>query len=77
MSTNHGGHITQPNGGRNARRKLASFVIALWLESGDGAGSAEWRWRVVDVATGERRYFRRLTDLLAYVSQRSGASPPR
>ncbi len=76
MSTNHAGHTTQPSGGRNARRKAASFVIALWLESWDGAGSPEWRWRVVDVTTGERRYFRRLTDLLAYVSQRSGVSPP-
>lgn len=56
--------------------KGASFVMTLWLEPTGGGDQAEWRWKVVAVQTGEHRYFRRLSELLAYVSERAGASPP-
>lgn len=59
-----------------ARRSL-SFVMTLWLEPMDPPGQAEWRWRVVQVLTGEQRYFRSLADLLAYVSDEAGVPPPR
>ena len=57
-------------------RKGVSFVMTLWLEPTETGGHPEWRWRVVEVRTGAQRYFRRLADLLAYVSEKAGVSPP-
>lgn len=59
------------------QHQSTAFVMTLWLEPGSARRPAEWRWRVVQVSTGERRYFRRLSDLLAYVEERTGKpSPP-
>jgi hypothetical protein len=58
------------------RRGGVSFVMTLWLEPREMPAEPEWRWRVTEVATGEQRYFRRLSDLLAHVSEKTGVSPP-
>lgn len=57
-------------------RDRASFVITLWLESRDSPAEPEWRWRVVDVQAGDTKYFHRLSDVQAHVSERAGVSPP-
>ncbi|MEE8443642.1 MAG: hypothetical protein V3S37_07825 [Dehalococcoidia bacterium] len=54
-----------------------SFVMTLWLEPSSAQEEPEWRWRVLAAPTGDRRYFRRLCDILAYVSERAGLPPPR
>ena len=54
-----------------------SFVMVVWLESDGETAEPEWRWRVNHVKTGEQVYFRRLADVLAYVSEKAGAAPPR
>jgi hypothetical protein len=51
--------------------------MTLWLEPSSVLEEPEWRWRVIQVQTGERRYFRRLRDLLAYVSERAGVLAPQ
>lgn len=56
--------------------KSASFVMALWVEPGSPREAPEWRWRLIQVQSGERRYFRRLSDVLAYVSEQAGMAPP-
>lgn len=53
-----------------------SFVITLWLEPTQDSARPEWRWRVTDGQSGEQRYFRWLTDLLGFVSERSAVPPP-
>lgn len=58
------------------RGKTVSFVMTLWLEPREVPAEPEWRWRVVQVQTGEHRYFRRLSDLLAHVSEKAGVPPP-
>lgn len=51
-----------------------SFVMTLWLEP---SAEPEWRWRVTHVQSGHQRYFRRLEDVLAYVSAEAGVAPPK
>ncbi len=60
-----------------AGRKGVSFVMTLWLEPTDSPGQPQWRWRVVEVATGEQHYFLWVANMLAYVSERAGVPPPR
>lgn len=57
-------------------RRAASFVITLWLEPTQGDGESEWRWRVVEGPSGTPHYFRRLTDVLSFVSDRTGVKAP-
>jgi len=69
-----------PPAGPGSARPGASrptFVITLWLEPSEPVAEPEWRWRVSDPTGGEPRYFRRLPDLLAYVSEEAEAPPPR
>lgn len=61
---------------RGERSRATSFVMVLWLEGSESLAEPQWRWRVVEALSGERRYFHRLSDVLAYVSERAGASPP-
>ncbi|MEE8443296.1 MAG: hypothetical protein V3S37_06050 [Dehalococcoidia bacterium] len=44
-----------------------SFVMTLWLEPQQGEAEPEWRWQVCHGQTGEQAYFRRLSDMLAFV----------
>lgn len=55
----------------------ASFVMTVWLEPGKGDGDPEWRWRVSHAQTGEEAHFRRLTDVLTFITTQSGRPPPR
>jgi hypothetical protein len=44
------------------------FIIKIWLEeSAQEAGQATWRGHITHVPTGERRYLRRLDDILAFI----------
>ena len=52
-----------------------SFVLRLWLEP-TSEDSPEWRWQVQHVQSGEQRYFRSLTDILDFISERAGVEPP-
>ncbi len=67
-------------GGREEReesgRAGTSFVITLWLEPTEEASRPEWRWKVTEGQSHGPRYFRSLSLLLAYVSERTGAPPP-
>lgn len=56
--------------------KSASFVIRLWLEPREKINEPEWRGHVTHVQTGEQIYFRRLYDLMQFVKEKSGVSPP-
>lgn len=56
--------------------KPVSFVIVLWLEPGRRGAKPEWRWRVRQAQTGEEGCFRRLDDVLAYVTSRAGVPAP-
>lgn len=58
-------------------RNQVSFVISLWLEPQVTSEEPAWRWRVVQVGTGETRYFHNLADMLAYVSKQTGVPAPR
>ncbi len=53
-----------------------SFVMTLWLEPRAVEAEPEWRWRVTHVQTGEQVYFRRVADVLAYISTKAGVSSP-
>lgn len=59
-----------------AVQRGVSFVIRLWLEPRPVAAEPEWRGHVYHVQTGEEAYFRRLRDLLSFVEQKAGVSPP-
>lgn len=76
MSTKRNKSPGAQGGTGEAGRRSTSFVMTLWLEPTDRPDQPEWRWRVTEIQTGEQRYFRRLTDLLTYVSERAGVSPP-
>lgn len=53
------------------------FVATLWLEETDArTGAKEWRWRVIDLRTGEQRYFAALDAFLEYVGDQAGVAPP-
>ena len=54
----------------------ASFAIALYLEPRDVENEPERRWRVIRTQTWEQDYVERITDVLAYVSAKSGVSSP-
>jgi hypothetical protein len=53
-----------------------TFVVRIWEERRDVEDALPtWRGRVDDVRTGVRRYFTKLEDLVAYLSQESGMEP--
>ena len=60
---------------RRARRR-SSFVMTLWLEGAEDTAVPQWRWRVVDAQKNQQVYFSKLADVLAYVSEQAGVSPP-
>lgn len=68
--------VKEGNGSATSRRDH-SFVVVLWLEDGHAEQDAEWRWRVRCVHSGEEKCFRRVGDVLAYVSREAGAPPPQ
>lgn len=52
--------------------------MTLWLEGAKDAMTPQWRWRVIDTkdANTGPTYFTKLSELLSYVSERAGVSPP-
>ncbi len=45
-----------------------SFVVTIWLEeTAEEAGTATWRGHVTHVPSGERRYLKRLEDIVEFV----------
>ncbi|MBF8267260.1 MAG: hypothetical protein HW388_768 [Dehalococcoidia bacterium] len=69
--------ISPEETGTTPRGRVPSFVMTLWLEPLSSPDEPEWRWRVTRVDTGKQCYFRRLGDLLSYVSAESGVAAPR
>ncbi|HXE71354.1 MAG TPA: hypothetical protein VNO81_01740 [Candidatus Nitrosotenuis sp.] len=51
-------------------------MLILWQVPCQG-DEAEWRWRVRCLRSGRERCFRRLGDVLAFLAEESGCSPPR
>jgi hypothetical protein len=48
--------------------KVHSFIVKLWLEeAGDETGRAVWRGYVTHVPDGERRYLKKLSDLIEFI----------
>lgn len=56
-----------------------SFIVKIWLEETKGeAGKAIWRGHITHVASGTRRYLRRVDDIPAFIvpyMQRMGVTP--
>lgn len=52
--------------------------MTLWLGGVDDSAEPQWYWRVIDGqdATIGPTYFTKLSDLLNYVSETAGVSPP-
>ena len=44
-----------------------AFLVRTWREPGDAGGHAEWRGLVEHLHTKQRRYFRDLGDLCAFI----------
>jgi hypothetical protein len=48
--------------------KVHSFIVKLWLEEADDeTGKAVWHGYVTHVPDGERRYLKRLIDLIDFI----------
>jgi hypothetical protein len=47
------------------------FTVRIWREE-LGAGRVEWRGKVQHALTGEARYFREWTELIAFVREQVG-----
>ena len=49
--------------------QMQSFVIRIWVEDTDPTRpTGSWRGHVVDVASGERRYFHALDEACAFIA---------
>jgi len=57
------------------QRRSDSFVLRVWWEEGDTA--LVWRGWVQHAATGDVRYFHRLSELLAFVEHHTGVLEER
>jgi hypothetical protein len=44
-----------------------AFLVRTWCESGESDAPAEWRGSVEHLGTKQRRYFRDLSDLCAFI----------
>jgi len=71
------GRQTEDRSSGSRLKLYRSFVVVLWLESGQPGEDAEWRWRVRCVQSGDEKCFRRLQDMLAFVAGQAGTSPPQ
>ncbi len=67
--------LPQDHAPQRATRSI-SFIMVLWLEGTEDTAAPQWRWRVIDAKTNKQVYFSNLADVLAYVSEQSGVSPP-
>lgn len=58
------------------RSLIASFVVRLFVDRGEGEAGASPCWRVAvrHVQTGEERQFARLAEALAYIEEQAGCS---
>jgi hypothetical protein len=50
----------------NERREHA-FLVRTWSESGSAGAREEWRGSVEHLPTKQRRYFRELSELTAFI----------
>jgi hypothetical protein len=57
-------------------RRCTSFVIRVWLEERARPTAPEWRWHILHVQSGRRRYVRSVHDLLAFIALHSKQDPP-
>ena len=54
-----------------------AFLVRTWCEPGDAGGRADWRGSVEHLATKQRRYFRELSDLGAFILAHQLAQNPK
>lgn len=71
----HDAKLPPGNAPRRAIKSI-SFIMVLWLEGADDTAAPQWRWRVIDAQTNKQVYFSKLADVLSYVSEQAGVSPP-
>lgn len=55
-------------------RTNRTFILRVWREKNNGAFT--WRGSLTDVASGERRYFQSLKDLIKKLSELIGGDEP-
>jgi hypothetical protein len=44
------------------------FVVKIWLEESKGDRRPTWRGHITHVPSGDRRYFRRLDDIVVFIA---------
>jgi hypothetical protein len=50
--------------------KVHSFIVKLWLEeTGDGTRKVVWHGYITHVPDGERRYLKRLNEIVEFIKQ--------
>jgi hypothetical protein len=47
--------------------ELQSFIIKVWLESGDDRDKVVWSGHITHVPSGERRYLKRLSSIQHFI----------
>ncbi|MEZ4662706.1 MAG: hypothetical protein R2911_34595 [Caldilineaceae bacterium] len=52
------------------------FILAAWEEESSPPGPVVWRYSLEQSATGERRGFRHLEELMAYLAACTHEPPP-
>jgi hypothetical protein len=60
-----------------SERAEHAFLVRTWREGGAAGASAEWRGSVEHLPTKERRYFRDLSDLCAFIITRRMVDSPK
>jgi len=58
-------HITQS---QSPEFNTHSFIIKIWIDdAGQGVNQATWRGHITHVPSGERRYLKKLDDILSFM----------
>ncbi len=68
------------SGGRKALgggTEPVSFVMTVWLEPREPEAEPEWRWRVRRIQADKDVYFRRVADVVSFISSESGLPGPQ
>jgi hypothetical protein len=61
----------------SSESSIHSFVVRLWLEMPAGeAADAQWRGRIIHVASGAHRYFDDLQEMQDFIRQYQAAALP-
>ena len=58
--------LTQPNGMDSLETDTQVFVLRLWLEEAEEQGQLTWRGHITHAFSSERRYLKRLDDIMDF-----------